>query len=134
MVDVVVTAANVARVSGSVRNADAGVAITAGDVLYIDSNGVAQLAQHDLTDVEAAAAGIALNDAAVGQPVTYQVAGVIDLGAVLTAGEVYVVGAGDGGIAPVADIGVGDYATVLGVAVSSNNLQIGINASGVAAA
>lgn len=134
MVDLVITGSDVDRVSGSQRTAEAGIAITAGDSIYLDSNGVAQLCQHDLTAAEAACIGIALNDAALGQPVTYQVSGTIDLGSVLAAGEVYVVGAGPGGIAPVADIGTGNFATVMGVAVSATNLQIGFNQSGVAAA
>ena len=134
MVDLVITGSDVDRVSGSQRTAEAGVAISAGDSVYVDSAGLVQQCEHDQTAVEAACLGIALNDAAVGQPVTYQISGVIDLGSVLAAGEVYVVGAGAGAIAPVADIGTGDFATVIGVAVSATNLKIGINASGVAAA
>jgi len=73
-------------------------------------------------------------DAAAGQPGTYQISGVIDLGATLTRGEVYAVGAAAGGIAPVADPTTGDFMTVLGVAITTANLKIGINQSGVASA
>lgn len=134
MADLVITASNVDRVSGSQRSAEAGVAITAGDCVYIDTAGLVQLAQKDVSVVEAAASGIALNDAGIGQPCTYQISGVVDLGAVLTAGEVYVVGAAAGGIAPVADVIATDFATIVGIAISSSNLKMAIVPSGVAAA
>ena len=134
MADLVITAASVDRVSGSQRTAEAGVAITAGDCVYIDTAGLVQLCQKDVSAIVADATGFALSDAAAGQPVTYQVSGVINIGATLAVGEVYVVGAAAGGIAPVADVVTTDFATVLGVAISAANLQIGINASGVAAA
>ena len=52
----------------------------------------------------------------------------------MSIGETYVVGAAPGGIAPEADVGTGEFATVIGVAVSANNLKMAINASGVASA
>lgn len=134
MVDLVITASDVDNISGSQRTAEAGVAIAAGQVVYIDSSNLVQLCEKDQTAVEAAAVGFALNAAGIGQPVTYQVGGVIDLGVVLTTGAVYVVGAGPGGIAPVADIVSTNFVTILGIAISSTNLQIGVNPSGVAAA
>ena len=134
MADLVVTAASVDRVSGSQRTGEAGVAITAGDCVYVDAAGLVQLCEKDQTIVEAAAVGFALADAAAGQPVTYQISGVVNLGATLTTGEVYVVGAAPGGIAPVADIATTNFGTVLGIAISAAQLQIGINQSGVAAA
>jgi len=134
MADLTITAANVDRVTGSQRTQEAGVAITAGDAVYQGADGLVALAEKDLTVTESLAQGIALSDAAIGQPVTYQISGVIALGATLSAGEVYMVGAGPGGIAPVADVGTGDFATILGIAVSAANLKIGIIPSGVAAA
>lgn len=134
MTDIVVTATDVDKISGSQRTADAGIAITAGEAIYIDSNGLAQLCEKDQTSVIAAFEGIALNDAGVSQPVTYQVAGVVDLGAIIAAGVIYVVGAGPGGIAPSADISTGNFVTIIGVGLNTTNIQIGINRSGVAAA
>ena len=134
MVDITVTAANVAKADGSTQTKNAGAVITAGDSVYVDSAGVLQLCEKDQTAVESACAGIALCDAAVGQPCVYQVSGNIDVGATLTIGEVYVVGAGPGGIAPVADVAASDFATVVGIATAGGNLKMGLLPSGVAAA
>ena len=59
MVDLVVTAASVDRVAGSQRTGEAGVAITAGDCVYVDTAGLVQLCEKDQTIVEAAAVGAA---------------------------------------------------------------------------
>ncbi len=134
MVDIVITPANVSRVDGAIQRKNAGVAITAGDSIYIDSTDLVQLCVNDNTAVEAKCQGIALNDGAVGQPITYQVGGNLDVGGTLVIGEVYVVGAGAGAIAPVADIAATEFATILGVADATDNLKMGINPSGVAAA
>jgi len=134
MVDVVITASDVDKVSGSQRTNEAGIAITAGQTVYLDAAGLVQLCQNDLTAVEGACVGISLNDAGVGQPCTYQVSGVIDLGSVLAAGVQYIVGAAAGAVAPVADIASTEFLTSLGVGISTTELQIGINQSGVAAA
>lgn len=134
MTDIVITPANVARVDGSTQTKLAGVAITAGDSVYVDSSGVLQLCEKDQSVVEAACAGLALNDGAVGQPITYQVSGNLDAGGTLAAGVVYVVGGGPGALAPVADIVTSDFATVIGIATAAGNLKMGLLPSGVAAA
>ena len=134
MADLVITSSDVDRVSGSQRTTEAAVAVSAGAPVFLDANGLANPCQHDVDAASAAAVGIALHDAGAGQPLTYQVSGVVDLGSVLTVGDVYVVGAGAGAIAPVADVGIGDFMTVLGVAVTATNLKIGINQAGVASA
>ncbi len=133
MADLTQTAANVQSGSGaSTLRKNAAVAITAGDAVYVDSSGTLDLCENDQTATEAACAGIALNDAAIGQPVVYQVSGSINIGATLTAGEVYVVGAAPGAIAPVADVIATEFMTVLGVATSTSLLSLGILPSGVA--
>ena len=134
MADIVITPANVSRVDGSVQTKNAGVAITAGDSVFVDSTGVLQLCVNDNTAVEAACSGLALNDGAVGQPITYQVSGNLDAGGTLVAGEVYVVGAAAGAIAPVADVVATEFATVIGIATAAGNLKMGLLPSGVAAA
>lgn len=134
MADLTITAGNVQRVSGNIQRRTAGATISAGDSVYIDSNNQLQLCEKDQTATEASCQGIALNNAAAGQPCSYQVSGDINLGAVLATGEVYVVGAVGGAIAPVGDVAAGNFATILGVAISSSVLRIGITASGVAAA
>ena len=52
----------------------------------------------------------------------------------MTAGAVYVVSANAGGIAPVADLGSGDYVTLLGIATSTTNLKLSISVSATAKA
>lgn len=133
MADLVVVAANVKPGSDAViKTGTAGEAISAGDSVFKATDGEIELAEHDLTAADAAAVGIALATAAPLQPITYAITGTIDMGAILSVGQTYIVGAGAGGIAPEADAGVGDFVTVLGVAISVNNLKIGILQSGVA--
>ena len=133
MADLVVVAANVQPTSSTQsRRGTAAVAIDAGQSVYIDSSNEIDLCEFDQTSVEAACRGVALNDAAAGQPVEYAVSGEVDMGAILSTGQTYIVGAGAGGIAPEADAGAGNFVTVVGVAVSSNNLKLGILQSGVA--
>lgn len=132
MADLVITAANVQPTGSTAeRKGVAAVAITAGQSVYIDANGEVDLCQNDLTATEAACRGIALADAAANQPIVYAVSGEVNLGSVLTAGAVYIVGAAGGGIAPEADAITGEYVTIVGVAVSTTNLKIGIVQSGV---
>ncbi|KKK74168.1 hypothetical protein LCGC14_2886510, partial [marine sediment metagenome] len=60
------------------------------------------------------------------------VTGDVDMGAILSVGQTYIVGAGPGGIAPEADAIGGDFVTVIGVATTANLLKLGILQSGVA--
>ncbi len=133
MVDLVVVAANVKPGSDAVtKRGIAGEAITAGDSVFKATDGQIELAEHDLTAADAASVGIALNDAALDQPIEYAITGTIDMGAILAVGQVYIVGAAAGGIAPEADAGIGDFVTVLGVATTVNIFKLGILQSGVA--
>jgi hypothetical protein len=65
--------------------------------------------------------GVALNDAATGQPVTLQIDGDIEFGTgTATEGEVYVVSAANpGGIAPVGDLLTGDWVVLIGVGTAN---------------
>jgi hypothetical protein len=90
------------------------------------------LAQADAED-SAVAVGIALNDAADGQPISYLVSGGIDPGATVAVGTVYVVSANAaGGIAPVSDLASTEYVTILGVGVTTSRINVDIKQSGVA--
>lgn len=133
MADLVVTAANVAPQTGAgLQRRTAGANITAGMAVYIDGSGLLQLAEKDVAAANANAVGIAVCDAATGQPCVFQVSGSINIGATLVAGQTYIVGAGGGGIAPVSDAAATNFTTILGIAISTSLLKIGINASGVA--
>lgn len=126
MADITITAANVAHVSGTTTTGTAGATITAGMPVYKDSTDSNELKGCD-ADAEASAAvvGIALHAASDGQPLTYANPGsVVNMGATLTAAEIYVCSTTAGGVAPEADISTtGDFVTVLGVAQTTANLK-----------
>lgn len=133
MVDITVTAANVAGTTSGTGTA--GVAITAGDVVA-RSGGELILADADAgADADAVqrkAVGVALNDAADGQPVAYAGPGAeITAGATLTAGTVYYLSATAGGICPVADVGSGMNPVVVGIATSTSKMKLLLVNSGV---
>lgn len=122
MANLTITAANVQQSDGAViRNAIARDTVTAGMVLNMTSEGVGPADTDTL--VHARVAGIALNNAATGQPVAYVVRdGELDLGATLVVGETYVLGT-EGAIRPIADVTTADFVAILGVASAANKLQ-----------
>jgi hypothetical protein len=131
MSDLVITAANVQAGSATAvtENGTAGEAIIAGQAVYYD----AATRTYGLAKSNGASAtirtawGIALNSAASGQPLRVLKAGSLTLGAVLTAGQLYVLsGAAAGGIAPVGDLATGWYTATLGIAQTSSSLLVGI--------
>lgn len=66
-----VTAANVLKGSGSgTQTVIAGVALTAGQYVYLDSSNLAQLADSDGSSPAQVVNGVCANNAAAGQPVT----------------------------------------------------------------
>ena len=131
MADLSITAANVVKGAGSTtRSGTCGTAaITAGDALYTLS-GALELAD-TATAVTAACVGIALCDAAAGQPVVYLAAGLIDPGAIVAIGTYYALSATAGNIAPIADCAAGDFVTGLGFGTAADEITVAINASNV---
>jgi hypothetical protein len=133
MADLVVIAANVKPGSDLVtKRGIAGETISAGDSLFIATDGELELCEKDQAVADAACVGVAVNDAAALQPVEYGITGTIDMGAILAIGQTYIVGAGPGGLAPEADAAVGNFTTVVGIATTANILKLGILQSGVA--
>jgi hypothetical protein len=112
----------------------AAVAVAAGKVCYINSSGLAALADSDLSAAGAEAVGIAVNTAGIGEPVTIAKNGttITQAGTTFTKGLVYFVSNVAGGIAPQADIGAADYVTSLGIASSTSALKIQIQIGGFA--
>jgi hypothetical protein len=136
MADLTITVADVKKTdSTSIAEGIAGATITAGQPVYKDSTASNKLKPAD-ADVlaSAAAVGIALHGASADQPLKYATSGNLTLSAVMTAGAVYVVSTNAGGIAPVADLGSGDYVTLLGIATSTSNLKLSISVSATAKA
>lgn len=137
MADLSVTAANVVKGSNAVvEHGHAGETITAGQVVYLDTSTMLYMK----ADADAATAlartprGIALNGASLNQPLAVQTRGDITIGATLTPGTTYYLsGATAGGIAPLADVGTGEYFVVIGVAKSAAVLALALTYSGVSA-
>jgi hypothetical protein len=133
MADLVQTAANVVPgTPSSIQQGTAGVSITQGQTVYLDAaSGTLKLANATTSLASATVAGIALNSALAGQPVSYLTSGQLVLGAILTAGKVYVNSTNSGNMAPIADLASGMRTTILGFAINTTTLQVGIVNSGV---
>jgi hypothetical protein len=135
MADLAPVAADVVAADGEVTKAEhiAGAAIAAGDWLYMDTaaSNVMKLAQADGTAIEATVYGVALNTAALGQPVLVATAGDLDFGCVLTVAQVYILSVNAGKICPVGDLAASSYCSIVGVGTVADNLQIKIHNSGV---
>lgn len=135
MADISITAANVVADSMAVKEAGtAGETIAAGKAVYKSSTtGKFMLADSNSATAEARVPyGIALNGASDNQPLVVLKSGDITIGATLIAGASYWLSDTPGGICPDADVGSGEYASVLGIAKSTSVLNVGIKASGVA--
>lgn len=120
MADITVTVANVQQSSSAkIKTGTAAEAITAGQAVRRTSTGIA-LSQAD-DAATAGCDGIAVNNAAAGQPVSYVTEdGSFNPGATVVAGTVYVVSAAAaGGIAPLADLTTGHVVTPVGVATGA---------------
>jgi hypothetical protein len=134
MADLTITAASVVAGSDDVIYRTAGETITAGQTVYKDSVTTQKYFKADSNGVAATRlpAGIALNSAAVNQPIGILRSGAITIGATMTAGVVYYQSDTPGGICPVADLGAGEYPCIIGIATSTTVLNVEVHAAGVA--
>jgi hypothetical protein len=134
MVDLVITGGSVIAGANSVKDSGiAGETITAGMPVYksattnkwmkADSNSATAEVKHPI--------GIALNGAALNQPLTVHKSGDITIGATLTAGSRYYLSETPGGIQPEADLGSGEDVALLGLAKSTTVLAVDIQYPGV---
>lgn len=131
MADVSITAANVKVVSGTPKIGKAGASVTAGQPLYQDTDTSLKPAKADAAGT-ATCVGIALNSASTGQTVAYLDNGVLAAGGTLVMGKPYVVSAANaGGIAPVADLTSTNVATYIGIGLTTANLTVAINPTGL---
>jgi hypothetical protein len=130
MADLTITAASVVVVANAATKSDQGVAgetIAAGKAVYKAASGKWMLADNDSATAEAKTAlGIALNGAALDQPLTIHKMGKLTIGATLTAGSRYYLSSTAGGIMPEADLASGDYVCLLGLASSASVLDVNI--------
>jgi hypothetical protein len=135
MADLSITAANVVAGTDIVRgDGTAGETIAAGKAVYFSSTLKKwMLADSNSATVEARKAiGIALNGAALNQPLAVIKSGDLTLGATLTAGLDYYLSDTPGGICVRADIGSGEYVCLLGLAKSTTVLAVDIQFPNVA--
>ena len=137
MADLIITAANVKPVSGATQqNQQAGVAgeaMTAGQPVFLDrvsgSPTQGRYLKSDANDTTRATCdGICMTQsAALGQPITVIGSGaIVDIGATLTTGFLYVLSGNVGMIAPTADITTGWRVIVLGASLASNRFKINL--------
>lgn len=137
MADLPITAASVVPSADAIRETGvAGATITAGQVVYRDAaDGKYKLADNDsATAAVRSPRGLALHGASANQPLVIQRSGDITIGAALTAGVAYYLSSTAGGICPVADLGSGDYPTIIGIAESTTVLNVKLHEAGAALA
>jgi hypothetical protein len=134
MADLTNTAAIVvADANSTTESGVLGATVTAGQVVYKDTSDN----RWKLADNNGASAlirtpqGIALNGGAAGQPVRVLRGGSITIGATMTAGVAFYLSDTPGGICPVADLAVGEYPSVIGIATSTTVLLVNFTPSGV---
>lgn len=133
MAIITVTPGSVIRVSGGVARGTAGEAILAGQSVYLDpTTQLYLLARAGGVLGLAAAAGIALNGASLNQPIAVQSDGDITIGGTVVVGQIYVVAAAFGGIAPYSDLVSTNFVTLLAIGLTAAILRMGINVSGIA--
>lgn len=135
MADLSITAANVVSGEGAnIEHGKAGETVTAGKTVYQDAATKRWLLADSNSATAAARApkGITLNGASLGQPLAVHKSGPLTIGATLTPGVAYYQSDTAGGICPVADVGTGEYSTIIGIATSASVLDVAIQSSGVA--
>lgn len=128
-----ITAANViAGTNAITENGISGATITAGQVVYLDTaTGRYELADNDSATLAVRQArGIALNNASDGQPLRILKSGDITIGATMTVGAAYYLGATPGEIIPTGDLAQDDYVVLLGIAKTAAILGVDIQYSG----
>lgn len=129
MANLTITAASVVASTDALntRTAEgiAGEAIDAGEVVYIDSTDSYKLKLASAQNAtEAEFVGIALNSAGLNQPVEYATQDLaLAIGATVAVGEVYVVSATSGKIAPNADLIGADFVTIIGVGITTSTIS-----------
>lgn len=135
MADLVITAASVLPGTGAViEHGTAGATITAGQVVYLDE---ATTGEYLLCDTDSATAaarkprGIAMHAASNGQPLSICKAGLLTIGATVAAGVAYYLSGTAGGICPILDVAAGDYPSIIGMGISTTQINVDIQAPNV---
>ncbi len=121
-----VTAASVLHSSNGVTvNVIAGATLTAGQPVYFDTDGTAKLADCDATSPLYKYRGLTVNGASAGQDVDVCMRDpAFTPGFTVTVGEVYIVGATAGTIYLASDKTTGWRVSVIGVGISSTQINL----------
>lgn len=132
--DLTITAASVKIIdeNSTVRKVRFGETVTQGQAVYAkDADGRWWKADADsATEEETEAAGIVLTPGGAGEYGYVVTEGLLNIGASLTVGEIYVLSDTAGGVRPEADNGSGDTVVIIGVAKTSSQLWVKPFASG----
>lgn len=133
MAALTITANSVAKGTGAIVETHyAGETITAGQVVYLHTDGLLYKSDVNGTAAQKAVKGIALNGGAINQPISVQTAGSITIGATTAAGTFYVAGAtAAGDINPVADLASGWEAILIGVGENTTSIKLNLWDTGV---
>ena len=109
------------------------MALTGGQAVYLDSNGVWQLSDSNSAAAAKAFGGIVICSAvAAGQRCPVLQTGPITIGATVTVGAPYYVGGTPGSIIPGADLVTGDRVILIGFATTAAIIQVNPQDTGVA--
>ncbi len=124
--DVTITSTNVVpSANAQYRYGVAGAAITAGQLVYLDTTtNTWKLSDANLSATASDVDGIAINSAASGAPVTVVTQDDdLTLGGTAAEGTIYILSATAGGIAPAADLTTGWYAVVVALGKSATKVR-----------
>ena len=138
MAAITVTPGSVLRVDGEVANGYlAGATITAGMAVYVDTAGAVQIATNASSSgsgVNSPRVGVALNGGSIGQPIQILgPGGTVNIGGTVAVGKEYKIGTA-GGIIPVDDTAGTEWSTFLGMGITTAQIKLSVNVSGVQAA
>lgn len=126
MADISPSASTVTWVSGNrcVRGI-AGATLVPGNAVYLDTTTNTYKLTDGDTDTESVCAGIAIDSAISGREFLLAPPGaVINIGATVALGTIYVCSLTAGAICPWADLATGDYVTILFIGATSNIVEL----------
>ena len=134
MADISITAANVIpSANAQLYRKTLAATSTAGQVVYLDTNGKAALADANASAAASTVYGILVTGGGAGQLATVCTKDpALVIGATVAIGDILILSATAGGIAPAADIASGYYGTVLGIATSTTAINFNPTAAGAA--
>ena len=111
-------------VSATEGSGIAGVAIEAGEQIYLDTATTTYKLGNATTEATAKCGGIASNNAGVGQTINFVSDGLLTVSAVLTPGVLYGVSVNDGKLAPLSGLPSTNWITAVALALTTSILDV----------